>query len=77
MALGHRDPEWRRGSWTEYRAARENAFEGGAIGVINKLEVEKNRQEKPSLQHGQEQARNSAGTPAIDPCPNADETAHR
>jgi len=26
-------------SWTEYNAARENAFEGGAIAVINKLHV--------------------------------------
>jgi osmotically-inducible protein OsmY len=27
-------------SWMEYDAARENAFEGGATGVVNRLTVE-------------------------------------
>jgi osmotically-inducible protein OsmY len=26
-------------SWGEYRAAQENAFEGGVISVVNKLKV--------------------------------------
>ena len=26
-------------SWAEYRAATENALEGGAVGVINQLKV--------------------------------------
>lgn len=26
-------------SWSEYRSARENAFEGGAVSVVNRLEV--------------------------------------